>query len=59
MGCGCQKKAQAAGTPARNTSYQVLDSNNTVVNTFNTLAEARTAAQGVTGGRVRVASNTV
>lgn len=57
MGCNCGKKSMAAITPktVRQTVYQVLGSDSSVVDEFNTLSDARSKATAV-GGRVKVTS---
>lgn len=60
MGCGCNKKAAGtASAPAgRTTVYEVLDSNQAVVETFSSLQDARNKAIAITG-RVRVTSKSI
>lgn len=55
MGCGCNKQKAAAVPANRNTVYQVIAPDQTIVGEFSSLPEARTMAVNVSG-RVKVTS---
>lgn len=59
MGCGCggKKAVQNPVQVSRNTVYQVLDNQRSVVSEFATIQEARSKAVEI-GGIVRVSSKT-
>lgn len=59
MGCNCggKKAIQAVSQTSRLTTYQVLDTQRTVVSEFPTIQEARAKAVEI-GGIVRVSTKT-